>query len=98
MVELLSDRVDDDVAGLVELGLNHEQQHQELLLMDIKHVLSCNPLRPVYRPERPDVVAAGTPGWLEHPGGVVEVGHDGKAASKRRFTGGKKTGGGGCSP
>ncbi len=34
--------------SLVELGLHHEQQHQELLLMDIKHVLSCNPLQPAY--------------------------------------------------
>ena len=39
--------------GLVELGLHHEQQHQELLLMDIKHVLSCNPLQPAYRPTVP---------------------------------------------
>ncbi len=37
---------------LVELGLHHEQQHQELLLMDIKHVLSCNPLGPAYRDGR----------------------------------------------
>src|SRR4051812_42917319 len=52
MLELLSS---DDVAvapalsEVVELGLNHEQQHQELMLTDIKHVLSCNPLWPVYR-------------------------------------------------
>lgn len=63
-------------AGLVELGLHHEQQHQELILMDIKHVLGTNPLRPAYRPslsvESPDR-ASGTR-WVDHPGGLVEVG------------------------
>jgi ergothioneine biosynthesis protein EgtB len=64
--------------GLVELGMHHEQQHQELLLMDIKHVLSRNPMRPTYR----DGGGAGpggpaAAGWVEHPGGVVEIGHDG---------------------
>ena len=48
MDELLADPP-EDALGLVELGLHHEQQHQELLLMDIKHVLSLNPLRPAYR-------------------------------------------------
>jgi len=37
-----------ETASIVELGINHEQQHQELLLMDIKYNLSCNPLKPVY--------------------------------------------------
>lgn len=69
-------------APLVELGLNHEQQHQELILADILHVLSCNPLRPAYQ-------AGGAPGlrlaasasaarWIDMPGGVVDVGHDGE--------------------
>ena len=63
--------------ALVELGLNHEQQHQELLLMDIKHVLATNPLHPTYRSAvRPRPRDTGAPGWVEHPGGVVEVGHD----------------------
>lgn len=68
-----------DVAGLVELGLNHEQQHQELLLMDIKHVLSLTPLDPVYAPvaARPGGAEAGPPGWVGHDGGVARVGHDG---------------------
>ncbi|NNF61248.1 MAG: ergothioneine biosynthesis protein EgtB, partial [Gammaproteobacteria bacterium] len=45
MASLLADP-DDETAFLAELGLNHEQQHQELILTDIKHVFSCNPLRP----------------------------------------------------
>src|SRR5436190_21379396 len=45
----LGDADAQDIAQVVELGLNHEQQHQELLLTDIKHVLSCNPLWPTYR-------------------------------------------------
>ncbi|HET6662893.1 MAG TPA: ergothioneine biosynthesis protein EgtB [Acidimicrobiales bacterium] len=69
------------VPELVELGLHHEQQHQELLLMDIKHVLAANPLRPAYRRfERAPGVDSGPDGgprWIEHPGGVVAVGHRG---------------------
>ncbi len=68
----------DAVLDLVELGLHHEQQHQELLLMDIKHVLSVNPLSQAYRDLPTDL--GGAPraqGWVEHPGGLVEVGHDG---------------------
>jgi ergothioneine biosynthesis protein EgtB len=65
------------VEGLIELGVNHEQQHQELLLMDIKHVLATNPLHPAYVApgDRPGGIAAD--GWIEHPGGVVAIGFDG---------------------
>src|SRR5690349_2426229 len=48
MVTLLAEPASDAVRFLVELGLHHEQQHQELLLMDIHHVLAENPLRPAY--------------------------------------------------
>jgi ergothioneine biosynthesis protein EgtB len=69
-------------APLVELGLHHEQQHQELILTDILHLLSCNPLLPAYR-EAPAPglrLAAGVPAlhWIDGPGGVVEVGHGGQ--------------------
>jgi ergothioneine biosynthesis protein EgtB len=67
------------VAGLVELGLNHEQQHQELILTDILHAFSCNPLLPAYQPaEVPPLrlAAAATPlRWIEMPGGIAHVGH-----------------------
>jgi ergothioneine biosynthesis protein EgtB len=73
VADLLDGVVPAEVAALVELGLHHEQQHQELLLMDAKHVLSVNPLRPSYRPAaRPAAVAPD--GWVEHGGGLVEVG------------------------
>jgi ergothioneine biosynthesis protein EgtB len=66
-------------APLVELGLNHEQQHQELILADILHLLSCNPLLPGYAPHEPPSLRLATPpaqmNWLERAGGVVQVGH-----------------------
>ena len=73
------ERDDERLDWLVTLGLQHEQQHQELLLMDIKHVLSCNPLEPAYleRPTPRVASQATLVGWVEHPGGLVEIGHDG---------------------
>ncbi|MDQ2695010.1 MAG: ergothioneine biosynthesis protein EgtB, partial [Pseudomonadota bacterium] len=67
----------DSFSSRVILGLHHEQQHQELLLTDIKHILAFNPLRPAYRDlPRPNGRAAPL-GWVERPGGVAEIGHDG---------------------
>lgn len=59
------------------IGLHHEQQHQELLLTDIKHIFACNPLRPVYR-ELPQLAAAmvAAPEWKEFGGGLHEIGDD----------------------
>ena len=74
ITELLSGEVRADMRDRIELGLHHEQQHQELLLMDAKHVLSCNPLQPAYAPAGPSPAAAGGDGWIEHPGGLLEVG------------------------
>jgi ergothioneine biosynthesis protein EgtB len=63
-------------AHLVDLGLHHEQQHQELLLMDIKHALSLNPLRPVYRLSETTTAPPTDPlAWMTFDGGVVEIGH-----------------------
>lgn len=67
------------LAPLVDLGLNHEQQHQELLLMDIKHVFSRNPLRPAYRPGGPRPSGSIPPrSWKSFDGGLAEIGHDGR--------------------
>lgn len=68
-------------APLVELGLQHEQQHQELVATDILHAFSCNPLLPAWRPqEQPALRLAGsTPPlrWLAHEGGEAQAGHAG---------------------
>ena len=67
---------DDAVHDLVVLGLHHEQQHQELLLMDIKHVLSMNPTRPRYHEVATGGDAPPSPAeWFRFEGGVVEIGH-----------------------
>jgi len=61
---------------LIELGLQHEQQHQELILMDIKHAFSLNPLAPAYgRPEAPALASRCE--WIATPGGIHEIGHEG---------------------
>ncbi len=63
---------------LVELGLQHEQQHQELLLMDLLDGFSRNPLEPAYGQEPSGAGATEAPGgWRSHPGGLVEIGHAG---------------------
>jgi len=67
-----------DLDNLVEVGIQHEQQHQELILTDLKHLLSINPLHPAYRacPETPAVSPA--PGsWVAYADGVYHVGHEG---------------------
>ncbi len=67
-----------EMASLVELGINHEQQHQELLLTDILHAFSCNPVRPAYGPYRPaEAGDSGGRSWLPFEGGIHQIGHDG---------------------
>ncbi len=67
----------DTITRLVELGTHHEQQHQELFFTDIKYSLSRNPLYPAYSDGQLDAQSDRTLGWVEHPGGQVEVGHSG---------------------
>jgi ergothioneine biosynthesis protein EgtB len=85
-------RVDEAVVGLleraplarelsdrIELGLQHEQQHQELLLTDLKHLLAHHPQRPAYRPALAPPAPAGSRPlrWTEHPAALAEIGHPG---------------------
>jgi len=69
------------IETIVTLGMQHEQQHQELIVTDILHALSCNPLLPAYRPAPGPALrlasVAPSMRWLERPGGVVEIGHAG---------------------
>lgn len=69
-----------EVGRVVELGLHHEQQHQELMLTDLKYLFSCNPLRPVYRESSDDGPAASAEpsGWSSYRGGITEIGHEGR--------------------
>lgn len=78
-----------ELADLIEIGINHEQQHQELLLTDILALFAVNPLRPAYRAtrERSPLAAVGagadrgygeSVSWITYQGGVVKVGHDGQ--------------------
>jgi ergothioneine biosynthesis protein EgtB len=66
---------------LVELGLHHEQQHQELILTDILYTLWCNPLLPAYQPAAPAALrlaaSDASPEWIEVPGGIGQAGHEG---------------------
>lgn len=71
-----------EILRRLELGLPHEQQHQELLLMDIKHILAQNPLCPAYREDLAPRLAPTSEqevpplGWLAYPAGIREIGHD----------------------
>jgi ergothioneine biosynthesis protein EgtB len=79
MTLLLGNAVDEALAATVELGLQHEQQHQELMLTDVKHLLSCNPLYPAYAHDAlPDAAPAPALEWLDFDGGLAEIGYNGR--------------------
>ena len=79
VLEVLSEDYSEEVRRIVELGLQHEQQHQELILTDIKHVLFQNPLLPAFRESCKPHDPAPALRWLAGPEGVAEVGHAGDA-------------------
>jgi ergothioneine biosynthesis protein EgtB len=75
LFEQADDGLAATIAPIVELGINHEQQHQELMVTDLKYNLAINPLRPVYHDRViPKGAATPTLGWVEHAGGVVQTG------------------------
>lgn len=78
MTRLLQDNPEPRVAELTELGCHHEMQHQELMLTDLLHALSFNPLLPAIKaPEPMPVVHAGPLMWVDFPGGIVAIGQQG---------------------
>ncbi|WP_353199705.1 ergothioneine biosynthesis protein EgtB [Sandarakinorhabdus sp.] len=69
--------LDAAALALVELGINHEQQHQELLLTDILDLFAANPLEPAYLPAAAIAPPARARTWIGHDGGIVRIGHAG---------------------
>ncbi|MDB5986893.1 MAG: hypothetical protein JWR16_1946 [Nevskia sp.] len=76
---LSSGKVNDEALALIELGLHHERQHQELLLTDVKHLLFQNPLQPAYRSDliAPHATAAQPLRFHDVAEGRIDIGHDG---------------------
>jgi len=67
------------VRPILLLGMNHEQQHQELIVTDVLHLLSCNPLLPAWHapaPSRLKLAGDPEPRWIDMPGGIVDIGRD----------------------
>jgi len=77
---LFEENLASEAATLVELGINHEQQHQELLLSDILSLFASEPLKPAYRQASPGIAVgeANPLAFLSFDGGIFEVGHDGE--------------------
>ncbi len=81
-MELVLQLKDDQVHALAELGLNHEQQHQELLLTDIKYILGCNPTFPIYNEDIEwENQQNDSNGFVTIPEGVYEIGFNGEGFS-----------------
>jgi ergothioneine biosynthesis protein EgtB len=81
LCETIGDDVSHPAWQVLELGLHHEQQHQELLLTDIKHVFWTNPMRPAYHNVPRAVLPSVAQAWEHISEGVYEIGHDGREFS-----------------
>jgi ergothioneine biosynthesis protein EgtB len=79
LMDSCSDTLWPDVARTLELGLQHEQQHQELILTDALHLLSCHPWRPALLAHPPSHRTSLPMQWCCHDGGLVEIGHAGES-------------------
>ena len=85
LIERAAEPAWSEIAPLIELGLHHEQQHQELILMDIKHVFSLNPLLPAYRRRSCSCSRRRAPlAWVEFAGGLEEIGHAARLRLRQR--------------
>lgn len=81
LIDGVAERRWPEIAGLIEIALHHEQQHQELILAGIKHLLSCNPLAPAYaEPPAAKADEAGAPAltWHDYAEGIHQIGHAGE--------------------
>jgi ergothioneine biosynthesis protein EgtB len=77
-----SNALDAELLALVDLGIQHEQQHQELILTDLKHMLSCNPQKPMYQKTWPlTAIQPREPSWIRVQGGERRIGHEGEGFS-----------------
>ena len=84
LIRQIPDDTLSELTDVIILGLNHEQQHQELIVTDIKHVLWSNPLMPAYHPHATQHVPTTAPQkWFEHRGGLVQIGCDPNDPSTR---------------
>ena len=77
LIERIGGDASHPALPVIELGLHHEQQHQELMLTDIKHVFWMNPLRPAYAPRAVPPADAAPQGWRTVDAGIYRVGHEG---------------------
>ncbi|HLV37818.1 ergothioneine biosynthesis protein EgtB [Xanthomarina sp.] len=77
MEDLLMTKGSKAIEELTVLGINHEQQHQELLITDLKHTFSCNPIYPKFTETNYVSSQNKTSGWLEIPEGIYSIGHEG---------------------
>ena len=79
LFKTLDDKKFAKIAEVIEIGIHHEQQHQELIVTDIKHVLSENPLFPVYKKSPENKKKAPKHSWIDFDGGIRSIGNEGES-------------------